>query len=252
MAFALRRSKQHTLVRGILITVALGSLGLISLATGSTACIPDPKGDFQDFKDRTANLGTAPTDTASPSDAAPIDSKPPETAVEGLYAGICVTSLAAGDPEQALRFYTETKYTPNSANPNTGTLILTVTPLVGWDVATGAYLVPTTFSKSQTRGNPIAVPEINVEATGRFTAKLGTVNLAAEANSVSGRTAVIENTVLDGLFSAGDRFCSTLAGELTVPYRSPFDPKQNTCLFVRAKEGDAFPKIPANEFTCKF
>jgi len=251
MGLVLRRSSTQ-LVRGILITVALGSLGLVSLATGSSACIPDPKGDFQDFKDRTANLvSTAPTDTA-PTDAAPIDSKPPETAVEGVYAGICVTALAAGDPEQALRFYTNTKYVPDSANPGIGKLTITVTPLVGWDVAQKIPITPTVFNEAQKRGSPITIPDLTVNGTGRFTANLGTVNLAEEANSISGRAAVIENAILDGLFSAGDRFCSTLGGHLTIPYSFTFEPAQNTCLFQRVKEGDPFPKIPANEFTCKF
>jgi hypothetical protein len=233
-------------LRGFALVVSLGAVGVIASASNA-ACIPDPAGDYEDFKERTANLPSGqPTSDAS------FDSKPPETAVEALYAGICVTALAAGDPEQALRFYAETKYAPDAANPSTGKLSLTVTPLVGWDIAGNKYVSPATVSKSETRGSPISVPDVPVTGGGRFTAVLGTVHLAAEANSISGRDSVIENTTLDGLYSAGDRFCATLGGLLTVPYGFTFDPKQNTCLFQKVKDGDPLPKIESREFACNF
>src|SRR5262245_48942673 len=98
-----------TFARGLTLALSLGSIGLVATAS-STACIPDPEGDFNEFKSRTANLPRPPEE--GPGDAAAFDSKPPEEAVDALYVGICVTTLAARDPEQALRFYTETKYTP--------------------------------------------------------------------------------------------------------------------------------------------
>ena len=213
----------------------------------NTACIPDPEGDYDDFKARTANLG--PPEQAPTGDAS-FDSKPPETAVEALYVGICVTSLAAGDPEQALRFYTETKYTPDAADAASGKLAMTVTPMVGWDVAGNRYVSPATVRSPRGAATRSRSSDVAVTGDGRFTASLGTVHLAQEANSVSGRAAVIEGTTLDGRFSAGDRFCSTLGGLLTVPYQFTFDPKQNTCLFTKVKEGDPLPKIDSSEFVC--
>lgn len=234
--------------RGLVVAAALGLVGVLASATNA-ACIPDPEGDYNDFKERTADLGTP---EPQPVADASFDSKPPETAVEALYVGICVTALAARDPEQALRFYTETKYTPDEANPATGKLSLTVTPMRGWDVPGKRYIAPETVSKSETRGGSVTIDDVPVTGGGRFTAPLGTVNLAKEANSVSGREAVIENTTLDGLFSAGDRFCSTLGGMLTVPYNFSFDPKENTCIFTKVKEGDPLPKIESSEFACVF
>lgn len=229
---------------GLVAAFSLGVVGIVAAASGA-ACLPDPKSDFQDFKDRTANLQQEASDAS-------FDSKPPEAAVEGLYVGICVTVQASRDPEQALRFYTETKYVPDGPGSATGKLAMTVTPMVGWDSAGNRYTQPATVSQSETRGTPIVVPEMPVGANGRFTANLGTMTLVKEANSVSGREAVIEETVLDGLFSAGDRFCSTLGGLLTSPYESVFNPKENTCLFQRVNDGDPLPKIASAEFACNF
>ncbi len=211
------------------------------------ACLPDPKGEYEDYLSRTAGMGGSGVGAADAS----IDTKPPETAVEGLYVGICVTALAARDPSQALRFYTETKYTPGTGG---GKLTINITPMIGWDKTvppSGEYTQPKSVSKSETRGTTITATDVAVaDGQGRFTANLGTINLSGEANSISGRDAVIENTVLDGRFGDGDRFCSTLGGNLTVPYSFTFNPDQNTCVFVKAKEGDKLPALTSEEFVC--
>ena len=241
---------------GVVITTVGGFVGLVA------ACIPEPEGDFNDFKSRTAGVqgqssGSGSSGTASggidsgpPSEASAIDTKPPEQTVDQLYVGICVTQLAAGDPEQALRFYVESKYTPDSSQATNGSIAMVLTPMLGWDVPNSIYIQPTSVSKSQTKGGPINVPATPIEKNGHFTLNLGTIQLDAETNSISGRAATIEGTTLNGLYGAGERFCSTLAGQLTKPYASTFDPKQNTCLFVKAKDGDPLPKIPAADFVC--
>jgi hypothetical protein len=226
--------------------LVLGTLGISALAA-FVACIPNPQGDYDDYLERTKNE-TAPTNGGGESDAS-IDTRPPEEAVESLYVGICVTALAARDPNQALRFYTETKFVPDPAGG--GKLTMNVAFLRGWDTANNTYTSPTSVSKSETRGATVVVTDAPVAAgDGRFTAVLGTVNLPGEANSVSGRDAVIEDTTLEGRFGGGDRFCSTLGGQLTVPYSFTFDPAANTCLFVKVNEGDPLPAIDSNEFVC--
>lgn len=222
-------------------TVAATGIALVA------ACIPDPKGDYDDYLERTAS--ESKNSSSGGAVDASIDTKPPETAVDALYVGICVTALAARDPSQALRFYTETKFTPDPAGG--GKITMAVTPLLGWDKVNNEFTQPKTVSKSETRGATINVADTPVAAgQGRFTANLGTVNLNGEANSVSGRDAVIEGTVLDGRFGGGDRFCTTLGGQLTIPYGFTFDPAQNTCIFVKAKEGDPLPTIASEEFVC--
>lgn len=212
---------------------------------GAAACIPDPKGEFEDYKERTANLG--PKDEVVD---ASIDSKPPETAQEALYVGICTTILANKDPEQALRFYTKSKYVPNG--PESGTLTLTVKPMVGWDTAKSDYIKPASVSASETRGNEKLVENIPVTgAQSRFTAQLGTMELPPEANSVTGRPVQIDNATLDGRFGE-TQFCAKLGGKLVKPYEANFVPDENICLFIKVKEGDPLPEKKGAEFVCPF
>jgi hypothetical protein len=220
----------------------IGVAAAAALVPLAIACLPHPKEDFDDFVARTANLTP---DAAKPVVDANIDSKPPEEAVESLYVGICVTKLANGDPEQALRFYTKTKYVPGTPD---GTLSISVTPLRGWE--NGQYIQPSTVSMAETRGDATNGPPGPVASDGRFTQNLGTIRLPEAANSISGRAAVIDNATLDGRFGDADRFCSTLGGQLVQPYQYTFDPAQNTCLFQKVKDGDPLPKIPAAEFVC--
>jgi hypothetical protein len=221
--------------------VSVACLGAV-LVAGSAACFPDPEGEYKDFQERTANLG--PT-TDTPTDAAVLDTKPPETVTEALYVGICTTALALKDPAQALRFYTKSKYTPDGSGG--GKLSLTVKPLVGWQ--NGDYVTPKAVTDSETRGNEIPANDLVVAAGGRFTANLGTMNLPADANSISGREAVINNTVLDGKFGTGE-FCTTLGGHLIIPYEYDFVPKDNVCLFIEVKDGDPVPTREQAQFVC--
>jgi hypothetical protein len=160
-------------------------------------------------------------------------------ALEPLYVALCVSKLASGDPEQALRFYTQVKAG--------AALELRMTPLLGW--AEGAPVSPPTVSTTYLRGTPFVVTASRGQG-GRFTASAGTVNLPGEANSVSGRALTITNLVLDGKTSGGSRFCSTLSGTMTDPYAYEFKASENTCLFVAVADGAALPKVPANEFVC--
>jgi hypothetical protein len=220
---------------------SVACVGTVLVAAGG--CFPDPKGEFEDFKARTANLG--PGDQPDSVDAS-IDTKPPETATESLYIGICTTALALKDPAQALRFYTKSKFLPDGTGG--GKLSLVVKPMVGW--SNGAYITPASVSQSETRGSELSVSDVPVASgAGRFTAQFGTLNLPAEANSISGRDAVIINTMLDGRF--GDpEFCAMLGGHLTVPYEYDFVPKDNICLFIKVNEGDPVPVRDVTQFVC--
>lgn len=222
-------------------TLGLVAVGAVSVGVG--ACLPDPAGDYKDYLDRTAGE-TTPTPTP-PVDAGPIDASLPTDAIQALYVGICLTALSGGEPNTALRFYTESTYTPD---PSGGKLALKVTPLLGW--ANGQTVRPASISKSETRGATIDVAETPVATDGKFTGSLGTVILDAAANSVSGSTVVIEDTKLEGRFMGGDRFCAGLTGELINPYRFTFERDQNICLFVKVKEGDPVPSPAASEFVC--
>ncbi len=226
--------------------VVIGAVGGIVFA-----CIPDPHGDYEDFKDRTAGLNP----DLSPPEAGPIDAKPPETAVEQLYVAVCVVSLANRDPAQAFRFYTESKYVPDGPGSATGKLSLVMTTLKSWDHSVnppnGQYFEPSVFTAADKRGEPILVNDIPVSDKGRFTANLGKVTVTDAANPVSGRQAVLDFVVLDGLFGT-DNFCSTFGGTLVEPYVAELPPDKNTCVWTKVKEGDAFPKLTKEQFVCPF
>ena len=230
----------------------------LTLSTIAIACIPHPKSDYEDFLERTAHLKP----DAEVVDAS-FDARPPDEAEEGLYAGICVSTLAAKDPRQALRFYTQTQFTPGASE---GSLTLTIVPLLGWDIPAQGPISPETIARSEARCCPASPPcnrsetdcagysssEAAVASNGRFTAEFGTIQLPGEANSISGRAAVIEGVKLEGLFGAGERFCAGLGGQLTVPYGFTFDPRQNTCVFQKVNEGDPLPEIPEADYVCPY
>jgi len=226
--------------------VAIGAVGGIVFA-----CIPDPHGDYDDFLERTAGLTP---DNTTP-EAGPIDAKPPEQAVEQLYVAVCVISLANRDPGQAFRFWTESKYVPDGPGAPTGKLTLTLTTLKGWDHSknppTGQYYEPPVFTSAEKLGNPIVITETPVSDKGRFTANLGKVAVVGAANPISGKDAVIDGVILDGLFGT-DNFCSSFGGTLIEPYVADLPADKNTCLWTKVKDGDPFPKITKDKFVCPF
>jgi hypothetical protein len=197
-------------------------------------------------------IAPAPGGPSAPArDAAADAVAEPVPFTDGVYAGVCVTVLANRDPAQAFRFYTDARYSAVPGGEG-GTLSLSITPLRGWDTAANASYTPAAVSRIETRGAAVAATDVRVAGGGRFTAAFGRLDLEAEANSVSGRAAVIEDLVLDGVFSGSDRFCSGFAGNMTVPYHYPFEAGKNTCLFQKVTEGGPLPVLAAAEFVCTF
>src|SRR4051812_34324829 len=96
--------------------------GLWILCASVPACIPDPEGDFKSYTDHTSQFRDQVQDGGG------IDSAPPTVAVESLYFAACLSKLAAGRIDRVLRFYTESKFTPD-ATGGTGKLTLTLTAM---------------------------------------------------------------------------------------------------------------------------
>lgn len=213
------------------------------------ACIPDPKGDFDDFVDRTAeDRAKEPT---VPEGGAGIDAAPPTEAVEGLYYGACLSALSSGDTVRVLRFYTKTKFTPGASAG--GTLDLELFPLKAWDKANNDVL-PVEQSKvaeSEIRGKAVTAKAMAVDGAGKFVAELGTITMPGEANPITGRDIVIEKVVLRGIFGDGPRFCSSLEGQITSPINQPLLAKDNICIFAKAKDGDPATLFQRTEFVCQ-
>lgn len=205
------------------------------------ACIPDPKGDFEGYTERTQPFRDKPA-----TDGGGVDSAPPTVAEEGLYFGACLSKLAAGRIDRVLRFYTETKFTPDPAG-GTGKLSLKLTPMkLGPNNGT-----PPTVSKDQTVGATYTVTETPTNAAGVYAAPLGTVNVPGVSNPISGRDIVVEGAAVPGKFGKG-RFCSQLSGHVTTPTDIVLEGDSNTCIYVQVKEGDVSPVLTITDFpeTC--
>lgn len=217
--------------------VLAGSLiaSLVSLA--SLACIPDPKGDFEDYTNRTGEFRQS-----GPKDGGDLDSAPPTQAVEGIYFGACLSKLAAGRIDRVLRFYTETKFTPGTGG-GAGKLTLKITPMkLGPNNGP-----PASVSKSEAIGSTFTLNEVAVDARGSFPGSLGRVTVPGAANPISGRDIVIDDAAIPGRF-AEEKFCTQLAGHVVQPTDIILEGDANTCLFFKAKEGDPLPSISVPMF----
>jgi len=213
--------------------------GLTLLAVAPIACIPDPKADFESYTEHTAQFRDQ-----APKDGGGIDSAPPTVAEEGLYFGACLSKLAAGRIDRVLRFYTETKFTPDPSG-GTGKLTLKITSMKL--SATGGP--PPTVSKDQTVGETYTVTDTPTSATGVYAMKVGTVNVPGSANPISGRDIVVEDAQLPGKFGK-TKFCSQLIGHVTTPTDIQLDGADNTCIYIQVKEGDPTPvlKLDLSDF----
>lgn len=220
--------------------VALALAGGAALAVG---CLPDPHGDFDDYTERTDTFKPGVPEAST--DGGGVETGPPPTeATEGLYYGACLSQIAFGRADRVFNFYTKTKFTPDPATGG-GSLTLSLQAL-----KLENNVQPSTVSESGTTG-PVqssqepATP--NVEGSGRYQITLGTVNVPADANPITGRDVVIENAGLQGHFTQGN-FCAQLFGTVTVPISITLDPNSNTCLFAPVTDGQATPKFVEADF----
>lgn len=219
---------------------------VVAVAAG-IACIPDPKGDYEEFIERTADQRTSPEGGGGGLSDAAVDSKPPTEAVKGTYVATCFTVLSSS-ADNVLRFFTETNYTPDGGGG--GKLTMSMKPLKGY--ADGKATPPKCVCQSETSGATLNVKDAPVDAQGKFQVNMGKIDVPPEANGISGRPITLDPIVLTGRF-ASEKFCAELSGKVTQPISielAPGDGK-NICLFTPAKEGDTAPAFKEAEFVCK-
>jgi len=229
------RSDYELAMRSRLLLAALYIAIPITGAAGG-GCV-DPKGDFDQFNQRTTSFReTKPVDASVPETA------PPTESFEGLYFGACLSALAAGRIDRVLRFYTEAKFTPDAAG-GTGKLTLKLTALkLGENKGP-----PPTVGKDQVVGTTLQIVDTPTTPAGVYAAAFGTANIPGEANPISGRPIVVEMTSLPGRF-AKEKFCSQLIGHVVQPTDIMLEGDLNTCLYFPVKEGAATPAITAEMF----
>ena len=220
-------------MRSRLLTAAL-ALAIPMSVTG-VACV-DPKGDFDQYNDRTTGFReTKLVDASIPETA------PPTESFKGLYFAACLSTLAAGRIDRVLRFYTELEFTPD-ATGGTGKLKLKLTAL-----KLGANNgPPATVGADQKVGTTLEV-DTTTTAAGVYAASFGTANIPGAANPISGRDIIVEMTSLPGRF-AKEKFCSQLIGHVVQPTDIQLEGDSNTCLYLPVKEGDPTPAIKNEDF----
>ena len=215
------------------------------LAVCSLACT-DPKGDFQDYVDRTAKY----RETA---EGGTTDSMAPTTAVKGTYYLACLPFLAFGDISQQFRFYVDSEFTP--AMTGGGKLTLHLTPMIIRDDAGNLIPADTLKLKNEMKG-VLNVMDVPVAANGAFTANFMTAMVDAHSNPISFRNITVENTTVQGIFQASPDggaadYCGGLSGQVTMPIMQDLGKaSQNPCLFIPLKEGDALPMKMVDDFKC--
>jgi hypothetical protein len=221
-------------------------LGFVGVGVGiGAACIPHPTDDFEDYQERIAPFAAPPEDPDASFEAGP----PPTEASEGLYYGACLSQLAFGRMDRVFSFYTKTSFVP--AESGGGSLVLSLQPMRLTSVGEPPRDVPPTlFSESELTGQPAESPapaSPNVEPTSRWAVDLGTVEVPGDANPITGRPVVIENTRLTGQFGT-ERFCARLNGDVKQPVELTLTPSDNICQFYLLEEGDAVPTLVREDF----
>jgi hypothetical protein len=207
-----------TLTGGVVLGIALVAF------TGAGGCV-DPKGDFENYVERTADIrggGTPQTDSG------PIDGALPDGGVEAYYYVPCLASLAFGDINRALQFRGQVRFVPDGEG---GTLTLTLAPIKR-PVRPDGTKGPATELGDVT-GAPIEAPPARVDANGRFQAILGNARVSGEANPFSNNNIDFENGRINGIFIDEDRLCGELDGQIVRPTQADLDEPGDTCLFIR-------------------
>lgn len=212
----------------------------------AVAACTDPKGDFQDYVDRTAKYRET-------SEGGATDSMAPTTAVKGTYYLACLPFLAFGDISQQFRFYVDSEFNPSMTGG--GKLTLHLTPMVIRDDAGNLLPADMLKLKNEMKGT-LNVMDVPVAANGSFTANFMTAMVDSHSNPISFRNITVENTTVQGIFQAAPDggpadYCGGLSGQVTAPIMQDLGkPSQNPCLFIPLKEGDPLPMKTVDDFKC--
>lgn len=203
------------------------ALPLSGLALALGACLPHPDGDYEDFLGATASYRGADIGAGDGGGGGISDAGIGVVAKEGKYLAACLASLSGTRADKALRFYAETKFTP-SEDGTTGTLGLVLYPFP---------VANTVFDKANTVGEPIDVGQLPVAADAKFNGVVAKSNITKEANTISPRDIVIENTKIAGLYSSEGTFCSSFDTTVTAPITQPIVAK---CTYIPLETGATY------------
>ena len=196
--------------------------------------------DFDDFVSRTNGARGATADTGV-LDTGPLPDGPGDLDVTGTFLAACLPALIKDNPELALLFYVESKFTAGASGG--GTVDLTFTPMV--DTAPGGMKNggPTKMVKAQTSGAPFGAKGVAVAADGTFSANIGSFTVPGDAQRIGDSTLQLDAIVFQSRILSKDRICSELDGKLTAPLTQDLSPPGDFCIFKRLEDGADIPTI---------
>jgi hypothetical protein len=140
----------------------------------------------------------------------------------------CENNCGQGQPQLELR------PTPMKVRDGSGNLLLT-SMLTLHKESSGGF--PTTYAV--------------VDGTGKFTATVGAVMIAATSNPISNTALTVDQFTFQGIFQKDGDFCGGLSGQVTAPIMQSFGaPSMNVCLFKSGKAEDPLPDLQASAFMC--
>lgn len=219
---------------------------LASLACASAvglACIPNPSGDFDQYKEDIVPFASQGGGT--------FDGSAATEAVEGTFYGACLSELGQNNPDKVFSFLVDTKFTPNAGAPG-GQLSLKLTVIktqqTGEQTNIGR-VPPETVSRANQTGTPLGSETsfVPTDAEGKFNIVFGNVNVPGDANPISQRPVEIINGAMAGRFSQNS-FCTRLSRDVVVPISVTLTPSLNVCQFRPIKDGDPTPKFTKDDY----
>jgi hypothetical protein len=232
------RAKAGKTVRRV---YAGATFALAMSTTIGLACV-DPKGDFQDYVDRTNGVRGGDVGIAEAGDVGPVDLD----AGTGTYLVSCLPALLGGDAAKSLLFYADVSLVG-------GKLDLTMLPL---------HQDATKFTKTTSQPPPHSVLGIQVSPDGKFTALAGSIQIQRDGQRISDNDWKLKDVTYQGQVLPGKAMCAELQGvmEAPIPGQSFNDPG-DYCIFRPFVDGADLPKakdaagtefigFAASEFHC--
>jgi len=195
----------------------------------------NPKAEYDDFVER--------TNTIRGGDSAVADTTPPDVTasdldITGTWLGACLPNNIASNPEVALLFMVEAKFTAEASGG--GKVDITMTPMK--DTATK-------MDKSETSGASFGKTGIPVATNGQFTLDVGDITIPGDAQRIGASTLKLTGIVFKNQISAKDKYCAEIDGKLVSPFEIDLGPPGDYCVFKPVALGGALPTFKLSDGT---
>jgi len=194
-----------------------------SLVGLGLACV-DPKGDYDDYVERTNGIRGVQADTGvTVFETGEVDID----AGKATYFWSCLPQLFSGQPETSILLYSE-------VDISGGKLTFTNYPLKE---------TATKFLKSQTVGVPHSATGVTIAADNSFSATIGTATIPGNSQRITDNDLELQNVVFLGKILTTERWCAELNGNVTKPTPNNLMGTGDYCVIVKLNEGDDLPKF---------